>query len=1075
MRNFLNFTLFLLFWHTALSQCPTGDVTFATQQDIEDFFIQYPNCENLQGDLSLLNSVSDLSRLNQIKRVEGNFYISGISINLINSFQNLEYVGGKFEIYNTGIVIINDFNKLRTVNGNFYINGNSRYLEEISGFTNLESVDDFRITENNALRKLASFDNLRNVSGYFMIRRANQLERITGFNNLLNVGVEYNPESFKSNFSIQLNDALVEINGFNSLKKVFRNLEIGGSRNLKRIQGFQDLEFIQLVIALEGCNLLEEIPTFENLKTIGAGIEINQIGIREISGFNNVEVIGDLDTQTGNININSNEKLERITGFQGLKKAEGELSIVENKNLISLEGFSNLNQLRTIRIVANSKLPGLYGLENISLISSLGGTAIDVYGNASLVDCSALCYVLSNEIVIGDIYIAGNPSKCSSEAEIRQECIPDFDKDGILDDDDLDDDNDGILDTVEQNGMPDRDTDNDGYPDHKDLDSDADGCLDVLEAGFSDADANGTLGNTPDTVDANGLIIGESDGYTTPADTDSDGVPDFQQANLLDAGLDSELQVCMSSNPIELITGLKGTPSSGGTWSPALQSNTGIFDPSADGPGVYTYTVDNGVCGVKTSRLTVIIDEEPNAGAYARLQLCESDTTLNLTDFLNGNPDANGSWSPVLNSGTSLFDPSLDSSGMYTYTVTNGTCGSVSAQIDVIIDKLPDAGSDGTLTICENSPPADLFESLNGTPDSGGEWTPALQSGTGVFDPAADASGVYTYTVNNTSCGLQRAQVQVIIDKIPNAGIDGSLQICETSEPISLLDYLSGTPDSNGIWNPALASGTHSFDPTIDAAGIYTYTVTSESCGSDTSQINIQIQARPNAGMDGNLEICVNSNPVNLFDYLQGSPDANGSWSPSLASGTGVFDPGIDPPGVYTYTVNNAVCDSDSSTIEIVLKQLTPISDYQIEVTDFKNTVEVQINSNLSYEYSLDGFYFQTGNVFRDLSGGDYTLFVREIDGCGILNTSFSILDYPRYFTPNGDGYNDYWKLKGSTEQDYSIQIFDRFGKLIKYLANPEDSWDGTFSGTPLPSNEYWFRIQFSDGTFKNGHITLKR
>ena len=56
----------------------------------------------------------------------------------------------------------------------------------------------------------------------------------------------------------------------------------------------------------------------------------------------------------------------------------------------------------------------------------------------------------------------------------------------INDDADLDDDNDGILDTVE--GDDTVDTDGDGIPNNKDLDSDNDGILDAVEAGFTDAD-----------------------------------------------------------------------------------------------------------------------------------------------------------------------------------------------------------------------------------------------------------------------------------------------------------------------------------------------------------------------------------------------------------------------------------------------------------------------------------------------------------------------------------------------------------------------------------------------------------
>ena len=82
--------------------------------------------------------------------------------------------------------------------------------------------------------------------------------------------------------------------------------------------------------------------------------------------------------------------------------------------------------------------------------------------------------------------------------------LPDHDKDGIPDDIDVDDDNDGILDTKEDT----TDIDNDGIPNHFDLDSDGDGCYDVLEAGFEDNDTvpDGILGNSPVIVDEEGRV-----------------------------------------------------------------------------------------------------------------------------------------------------------------------------------------------------------------------------------------------------------------------------------------------------------------------------------------------------------------------------------------------------------------------------------------------------------------------------------------------------------------------------------------------------------------------------------------
>ncbi len=118
---------------------------------------------------------------------------------------------------------------------------------------------------------------------------------------------------------------------------------------------------------------------------------------------------------------------------------------------------------------------------------------------------------------------------------------------------------------------------------------------------------------------------------------------------------------------------------------------------------------------------------------------------------------------------------------------------------------------------------------------------------------------------------------------------------------------------------------------------------------------------------------------------------------------------------------------------------------------------------------------YQKENIFNNLPGGDYTVYVKEVDGCGFLEEKISLLNYPKFFTPNGDGYNDIWQLSGSTIKNYSITIFNRYGKLLKELTQSNSSWDGTYGNLPQPSDDYWFQIKFNDGQIQKGHFSLKR
>lgn len=89
-----------------------------------------------------------------------------------------------------------------------------------------------------------------------------------------------------------------------------------------------------------------------------------------------------------------------------------------------------------------------------------------------------------------------------------------------------------------------------------------------------------------------------------------------------------------------------------------------------------------------------------------------------------------------------------------------------------------------------------------------------------------------------------------------------------------------------------------------------------------------------------------------------------------------------------------------------------------------------------------------------------------------------SVLGIPKYFTPNGDGYNDYWNIDGVNQIFHSkstIQIFDRYGKLIKQLNPLGSGWDGKFNGQNVLSDDYWYIIKLEEGRIIRGNFSLKR
>ncbi|MFC0604446.1 T9SS type B sorting domain-containing protein [Winogradskyella pulchriflava] len=128
------------------------------------------------------------------------------------------------------------------------------------------------------------------------------------------------------------------------------------------------------------------------------------------------------------------------------------------------------------------------------------------------------------------------------------------------------------------------------------------------------------------------------------------------------------------------------------------------------------------------------------------------------------------------------------------------------------------------------------------------------------------------------------------------------------------------------------------------------------------------------------------------------------------------------------------------------------------------------------YEYSLDGITYQDSNIFYDLNQSDYTIYVRDRNGCGVYIKELFLIRYPKFFTPNNDTENDYWQLDNANKELLNkLYIFDRYGKLLLELDPESVGWDGTYNGLQMPSSDYWFVLERQNGKTYTGHFALIR
>lgn len=233
------------------------------------------------------------------------------------------------------------------------------------------------------------------------------------------------------------------------------------------------------------------------------------------------------------------------------------------------------------------------------------------------------------------------------------------------------------------------------------------------------------------------------------------------------------------------------------------------------------------------------------------------------------------------------------------------------------------------------------------------------------------------------------------------------------------------------------------------------------------------------------LVYCLNTfpEPLELSSSVVGDESSfTFQWSTGATTPTiSITEPGsysVDVSYTQTYGGQNYTCIS-TRTFTVIGSELPELS-YELSGSLGNQTATITALGSGEYLYALnneDGPY-QESNVFENLSGGIYNVYVLDVRGCGIAHIRLFVVGFPNYFTPNNDGINDYWTLRGIDLRGSEVErvvIFDRYGKILHWLDFDSFGWDGTYRGRPLPSSDYWFKAFFTDGSIYRGHFTLKR
>jgi gliding motility-associated-like protein len=399
----------------------------------------------------------------------------------------------------------------------------------------------------------------------------------------------------------------------------------------------------------------------------------------------------------------------------------------------------------------------------------------------------------------------------------------------------------------------------------------------------------------------------------------------------------------------------------------------------------------------------------------------------------------------------------------------------------------PPPTGNATQTFC--SIPASTIANLTAT-GTNILWYSTATGGTALplTTPLSNDTTYYASQFTSGCESYNRFPVLVSLNSLPLNNVAEFVCDEDGPETVNLIacnsEVITPVSDYNFSYYTSL-TGAQDADPASQITNPTSYLVTgnasvfvrveslASSCVS-VSQLNLSEVAPPVITISDHFIIC----PGGTILLNAGSGFDSYLWSTNqITQAITVSD-----PGNYSVTVaknhGSAICTA-TKNITVAPPGIPVISGIEtLDWTEHDNSITVHLSNpdEGDFEYSIDNIHFQDSNVFGSLATGEYTVYVRDKNNCGSVTQQIHLLYYPKFFTPNGDGFNDYWQVKFAyTEPDMKILIFDRYGKFLKELSPMDAGWDGTYNNRPLPSTDYWFNVLREDGRVLRGHFSMKR
>ncbi len=386
---------------------------------------------------------------------------------------------------------------------------------------------------------------------------------------------------------------------------------------------------------------------------------------------------------------------------------------------------------------------------------------------------------------------------------------------------------------------------------------------------------------------------------------------------------------------------------------------------------------------------------------------------------------------------------------------------------------------------------------------------PSAQAGTSVitnidsFQNSQNNQQIFVRVFNegNSNC----FNISTLTLQISTTGVnDAELRACDDDgNEDGFITFNLSRADAqvlSGITTPGLTIAYYqsSEDALLNQNPITTYTnPTPNSLGDDIvyakvengedcfgiSSVRLFVIPLPDIEVEEQYFICQNQASIEIDSgTLSGNIPSDFTVLWSTGATTEIIS--ITQPGIYTVDITSTLTGcSKTRTVEVIASSIATIT--SIDIIDGLDNNLVTINTeglgNYEYAIEIDGVLssYQDSPTLTNVPPGFHTVYVRDKNGCiPVVTKDIAVVGFPKYFTPNGDGFHETWNVEGISTEVMSgslILIFDRFGKLLKQLRAGGVGWDGTFNGRLMPSSEYWYRVELEDGRILTGSFSLIR